>query len=228
MALAEAGEDVAIVLAGQWLDGMTGSDLLDETRRLHPHAKRTLLIHWGQWGDPATGEAIFDAIAQRPHRSLRDPPHATARRAVPPRDPGMLLEWAESQRQSPHTIHVIGQSWEGRAYELRQVLGRCAMPHAFSLADSPTGRELVEQTQAVEGGFPLVIFPDGTVLRDPTNAELVEASGSPVDPHSTEFDLVIVARGRRGCPPRCTARPRGSTPWSSTRAASVARPRRAR
>ncbi len=198
VALAEAGEDVAIVLAGQWLDGMTGSDLLDETRRLHPHAKRTLLIHWGQWGDPATGEAIFDAIARAriDHYVIRPtpPPDELFHHAITE----MLLEWAESQRQSPHTIHIIGQSWEGRAYELRQVLGRCAMPHTFSLADSPAGRELVEQTHAVEGGFPLVIFPDGTVLRDPTNSELVEASGSPVDPRSTEFDLVIVGAGPAG------------------------------
>ena len=62
--LAAADEDVALVLAGQWLDGMTGSELLDEARRLHPHAKRSLLIAWGDWGIPATGEAIFEAIAQ--------------------------------------------------------------------------------------------------------------------------------------------------------------------
>ena len=48
--LAAAGEPVALVLAGQWLSGMTGSELLDEARHLHPHAKRGLLIPWGGWG----------------------------------------------------------------------------------------------------------------------------------------------------------------------------------
>jgi thioredoxin reductase (NADPH) len=202
--LAAAHEPVAVVLAGQWLDGMTGSDLLDTARRFHPHAKRAMILHWGQWGDPATGDAIFDAIA----RARID--HYVIRPTAPPDElfhsaiTGMLLEWADSQRQSPHAIHIIGQSWEGRAYELRQLLGRCAMPHSFELADSPVGRQLVEQAGAVEGdgdgsgGFPLVIFPDGTVLHDPTNAELVEASGSPVDPPSTEFDLVIVGAGPAG------------------------------
>ncbi|HEU5308336.1 MAG TPA: FAD-dependent oxidoreductase [Acidimicrobiia bacterium] len=196
-ALADAHEDVAIVLAGQWLDGMTGSDLLDDARRLHPHSKRALVIHWGQWGDPATGEAIFDAIARAriDHYVIRpsQPPDELFHAAIG----GMLLEWAESQRMSPHTIHVIGRSWDGRAYELRQLLGRCAMPHAFSLADSPTGREYVEQV-GDDGAFPLVIFPDGRVLRDPTNSELVEASGSPIDPPDTEFDLVIVGAGPAG------------------------------
>jgi thioredoxin reductase (NADPH) len=197
-ALAAAHEDVAVVLAAQWLDGMTGSDLLDTARRFHPHAKRAMILHWGQWGDPATGDAIFDAIARAriDHYVIRPtpPPDELFHSAIT----GMLLEWADSQRQSPHTIHVIGQAWEGRAYELRQLLGRCAMPHAFELADSPSGRRLVEQAGDADGGFPLVIFPDGTVLRNPTNAELVEASGSPVDPPSTEFDLVIVGAGPAG------------------------------
>ncbi len=61
--LAAAGEEVALVLAAQWLSGMTGSELLDEARRLHPHAKRGLLIAWGAWGDRATAEAIFDSMA---------------------------------------------------------------------------------------------------------------------------------------------------------------------
>jgi thioredoxin reductase (NADPH) len=196
--LAAAHEDVAIVLSGQWLDGMTGSDLLDAARRFHPHAKRAMILHWGQWGDPATGEAIFDAIARAriDHYVIRptSPPDELFHSAIT----GMLLEWADSQRQSPHAIHIIGQAWEGRAYELRQLLGRCAMPHSFELADSPDGRLLVAQAGAVDGGFPLVIFPDGTVLQNPTNAQLVEASGSPVDPPSTEFDLVIVGAGPAG------------------------------
>src|SRR5918912_4419509 len=50
--LAAAAEDVALVLAGQWLSGITGSELLEEARRLHPHAKRGLLVAWGDWGDP--------------------------------------------------------------------------------------------------------------------------------------------------------------------------------
>src|SRR5205823_3960602 len=62
--LAAAGEQVALVLAAQWLSGMSGSELLEQARDLHPHAKRGLLIAWGGWGDPATGEAIFDSIAQ--------------------------------------------------------------------------------------------------------------------------------------------------------------------
>ena len=110
---------------------------------------------------------------------------------------GWLLEWAESQRVSPYTVNIVGESWSGRAYELREVLGGCAIPHAFSLADSETG------ARSSPGGWrrgraAARHLPGRTVLRDPTNAEIVEASGSPVDPAGAEFDLVIVGAGPAG------------------------------
>ena len=179
--LAEDGEDVALVLAGQWLPGTTGGELLGQVRRLHPHAKRGLLITWGGWGDPATGEAIFDAMAHgridyyvlRPSGSPDEVFHQTIS--------SFLLEWARDRRVAPHTIRVVGEAWSGRAYELREVLGRCAIPHTFCLADSAEGRELL--SRAGRGPkLPLVIFPDGNVLVDPTNAELAHAAGAAVDP----------------------------------------------
>jgi thioredoxin reductase (NADPH) len=77
------------------------------------------------------------------------------------------------------------------------VLGRCAIPHSFCLADSGDGRALV--AEAGEGAkLPLVVFPDGTVLTDPSNAELAAAAGSPVNPERMDFDLVIVGAGPAG------------------------------
>src|ERR1700750_2461158 len=60
--LAADNEQVALILAGQRLSGMTGNELLEQPRRLHPHANRGLLMEWGHVGDRATGEAIFDSI----------------------------------------------------------------------------------------------------------------------------------------------------------------------
>jgi thioredoxin reductase (NADPH) len=38
----------------------------------------------------------------------------------------------------------------------------------------------------------LVIFPNGTVLADPTDLELASATGATIDPKRREFDVVIV------------------------------------
>ena len=136
---ASDGEDVALVLAGQWLKGMTGSELLQRVHQLHPHAKRGLLIEWGGWGDPPTGEAIFDAMAHGKIDYYVLRPSWTPDEVFHSAVSGFLLEWSHSQRTAPHTIYVIGESWSGRAYELRDVLERCAIPHAFCLADSEKG-----------------------------------------------------------------------------------------
>ena len=195
--LAEDCEDVALVLAGQWLPGTTGSELFGKVRRLHPHAKRGLLITWGGWGDPATGQAIFDSMAhgQIDYYVLR--PSGTPDEIFHQTISSFLLEWARDRRHAPHTIRVVGEVWSGRAYELREVLGRCAIPHSFCLAESDEGRDLLAST---EGGskLPLVIFPDGNVLADPTNAELAQAAGAAVDPEHADADLVIVGSGPAG------------------------------
>jgi thioredoxin reductase (NADPH) len=195
--LAAAGEQVALILAGQRLSGLTGSVLLDEARHLHPHAKRGLLIDWGTFGDQATGETIFDSIA---HGRVD---HYLVRPSAPPDElfhsaiSTLLLEWAEAQRIYPFTIHVVGESWSGRAYELREVLGRCAMPHTFYLAASDAGQALIA-TAGTRARLPLIVMPNGTILQNPSNAEIAIAAGSPVTPEDTDFDLVIVGAGPAG------------------------------
>ena len=195
--LAAAGRKVALILAGQWLSGMTGAELLDEARHLHPHAKRGLLIDWGSFGDQATGQVIFDAIAHGriDHYLLRPsaPPDELFHSAIS----SLLLEWAEAQRIFPYTIHVIGESWSGRAYELREVLVRCAMPHTFSLADSNDGRALVAAA-GTHARLPLMVLPNGAILQNPSNAEIAIATGTSVTPGRTDFDLVIVGAGPAG------------------------------
>jgi thioredoxin reductase (NADPH) len=34
----------------------------------------------------------------------------------------MLLEWWDASRTAPHTVHIVGESLTGRAYELRDAL----------------------------------------------------------------------------------------------------------
>jgi thioredoxin reductase (NADPH) len=196
-ALAEEGAEVALVLAAQWLSGITGTELLGRVHQLHPHTKRGLLIDWGAWGDRATGGAIHEAMAHGriDYYVLR--PAGTPDEVFHQAVSSFLLEWSRAQRIAPHTIHVVGESWSGRAYELRDILERCAMPHAFCLANSEKGRELLAGVDG-EPRLPLMILPDGSVLVDPSDAEVGAAGGAAVDPGRSEFDVVIVGCGPAG------------------------------
>jgi thioredoxin reductase (NADPH) len=194
--LAAAGEEVALVLAPQSLSRTSGGELLSKARAIHPLAQRGLLIEWRSWGDGQTGEAILQAMARRQVEFYVIRPSQSPDELFHQSISTFLLEWAHARRVSPHTVHIVSESWTGRAFELREVLGRCALPHSFVLADSPDGRALVTETG--EGALPLVVFPNGTVLADPTNMQLASAVGASIDPKQSEFDVVIIGAGPAG------------------------------
>jgi thioredoxin reductase (NADPH) len=194
--LAAAGEEVALVLAGEELSEASGTELLAEVPSLFPHAQRVLLIGWGHLGDTDTGDAIFEAIA----RGRVD--HYLVRPAPPPDEQfhqavsSFLLAWAEARRRAPHTIDVVGETWSGRAYELREVLGRCAMPHRFWLAGSEEGRAIL--ADAGLRRFPFIVMPDGRIMEDPSDEDIARSSGTTIDPSGDRYDLVIVGCGPAG------------------------------
>ena len=179
--IAGAGDEVALVIAGDQIAGMSGGALLGEVGHRHPHARRALLIGFEDLGQRGPGEAIFQGIAHGrfDHYLLRpaDSPDEQFHQTIST----MLLEWAEAQRAEPYTIHVVGESWSGRAYELREALQHCAVPHSFCLVDSDEGQALV--ASAREGAeFPLMVLPNGDVLENPDNATVAVAAGGPVNP----------------------------------------------
>jgi len=194
--LAAGGDQVALVLAGETVGGAPGTDLLAEVPRTFPQAQRVLLVEWGRLGHPQWGDAIFEAIShgRMDQYLLRPapPPDESFHLAVS----SFLLTWAEARHTAPNTVNIVGHSWVGRAYELRQVLERCAIPHRFHLAGSDAGRALLDGVG--ERRLPVVVWPDGNILEDPTDAEIARASGTTVEPDRATYDLVVVGGGPAG------------------------------
>ena len=162
-----------------------------------PTPSVALLVAWGAWGDRPTAEAIFDAMAlgRIDYYVLR--PAASPDELFHQSISGFLLEWAEARRIAPHTIHVVGESWSGRAYELREVLQRCAVPHAFCLADSSEGRELVAKAGG-EAKLPLVVLPDGRCWATRPTPRSPRPPAPRSTPSRDDFDVVIVGGGPAG------------------------------
>lgn len=196
-ALKESGDDVALVLAAQSFAGTTGADLLGGVRELHAHAQRGLLIEWASWGDGETAGEIFEAMARRQIEYYVIRPSQAPDELFHQSVSTFLLEWAHARRISPHTVRIVSESWIGRAQELKEVLGRCAVPHSFLLADSEEGKALVERSGGGEP-LPLVVMSNGLVLANPSNLELASAVGATIDPEQRDFDVIIVGGGPAG------------------------------
>ncbi len=193
----EAEAEVALVLAGASLVQATGGTFLDRVRQLHPQAKRALLVPFADRGTTAAAESLSDlmALGRIDHYVLTPAgsPDEVFHEAVS----SFLLEWARDRRSVPHTVHIVGEEWAGRAYELRTVFEQCAVPHAFWLADSDEGRELIARA-GPGAALPLMALPDGRVLCDPSDAEIAEAAGAPSELEAEAFDVVIVGAGPAG------------------------------
>src|SRR3984957_15729878 len=195
--LSRLEEQVALVLAATSDAVSAKGGLLEQVRELHPHAKCALLVPGDVWADRAIADTIRASIALgRVHYYAPNPagpPDEVFHEAIT----SFLLEWATERRTVPHTVHIVGEDWSGRAYELRDVFERCAVPHAFWLADSDEGRGFLAKA-GPRAKLPLMILPDGRVLSDPSNAEIAESAGVPGDFDQVIYDVVIVGAGPAG------------------------------
>jgi thioredoxin reductase (NADPH) len=197
--LREDGGRVALVLADQWMPGLTGTELLARVAVLHPGARRALLIDWAAWGDGATAAAILGAMARReidyyvikPWRSPDELFHRTVTE--------FLHEWSRADTSGPSQIAVVGRRWSPRVHELTTLLTRNGVPHVFHDAGEAPGARVLREHGREDTGEPLVVLLDGRALVDPGNVELAAAYGVPTRlARDRDYDLIVVGAGPAG------------------------------
>jgi thioredoxin reductase (NADPH) len=193
------GTEVAIVLAEQWMPEIEGRRLLAEVRKLHPHAKRGLLIVWGAWGHPRTAGAIHEAMARGEIDYYVLKPRGAPDEQFHRMLAEFLHEWWRAGAPSSSEITIVAERWSPRAHEMRTLLSRNGVPHCFKPSDTEEGRALLREVGREEALVPVVRILDGRVLDDPSNAELAAAFGTDTRLEGEdEFDLVVVGGGPAG------------------------------
>jgi thioredoxin reductase (NADPH) len=193
------GEDVALVLAAQALDGAGCDELFRTVRALYPRARRGLLIEFGAWGDRAMAQAIHGAMAAgridyyvlKPVRS----PDELFNRTVAE----FIHEWARIDPRTRREMVVVAPRWSPAGHAIRDQLGRNGVPHTFYASMSEQGRALLVQAGLGATEEPVVWTYDGRVLVAPSSTDLARAYGVSTgleDEH--DFDLVVVGAGPAG------------------------------
>jgi thioredoxin reductase (NADPH) len=193
--LTAAGAAVPLVLADQWMPGMTGIEFLARVKQLIPTARRGLLI---SWGDRSTAAPILEAAAlgwmefylPKPAWS----PDEQFHRAVTE----SLEEWWREQGGRFEAVTVIGAELSARTHEIRDVLSRTSVPFGFYPSDSKEGRQALQRLGAPQPTGPVVALYNGIVLVDPDIAEVAEALGLDVRPTEQAYDLLVVGAGPAG------------------------------
>jgi thioredoxin reductase (NADPH) len=194
--LAEVGEEVVLVLADQWMPGMTGVEFLGHVREVYPTARRALLT---ERSDRTAPEPILRSMALGRIDYYVNKPWCLADERFHKVISEFLYDWAREHGPKFEEIRVVGERWSPRSHELRDLLGRNGVLHTFYPADSEEGLKLLARTGQTSARLPVVVLFDGQVLVDPSNAEITDACGSnPSMDQIPSFDLVVIGAGPAG------------------------------
>jgi thioredoxin reductase (NADPH) len=193
--LKAAGEEVALILADQWMPDISGAEFLARASRLFPTAKRAVLV---EWGDRTTQEPVLRAMALGHIDYYVNKPERPGDEYFHKMVAEFIYDWAKAHRPVFAEIRVVGDQSSARSHELRDILNRNGVLHEFYAADTEAGQELLARLGKGSTALPVVALYDGQVLVDPSNADLADAFGvnRPLD--QRRFDLVIVGAGPAG------------------------------
>jgi thioredoxin reductase (NADPH) len=195
--LKAGGEEVALILADQWMPDIAGTEFLAQARQLFPAARRALLV---EWGDRTTQEPVLRAMTLGVIDYYVNKPEQPGDENFHRMIAEFLYDWAKVNRPVFKEMRVVGEQWAARSHELRSILERNGILHEFLDASSEGGRKLLKQLGKTSGRLPVVELYDGKVLEDPSNVELADAylGVNPTALEGQEFDLVILGAGPAG------------------------------
>jgi thioredoxin reductase (NADPH) len=192
-------EPPALFLVDQRMPHMTGLEFLEQAMKIYPDAKRVLLTAYAD-KDAAIrsiNNAKIDFYLMKPW----DPPEQNLFPVVD----DLLDDWMASFRPPFEGIRVVGLRWSPKSYETRDFLARNGIPYQWLDAESDKeAKSLVEYATTPNSGgvatphLPLVLFPDGSYLSEPTNSQIADKIGLKTHPQMPFYDMIIVGAGPAG------------------------------
>ena len=189
----EENEEVALVIADQRMPEMTGREFLGRVRSIVPTAKRALLV---EWGDREVSSTILQACALGELDNYLYKPWAPAEIHLYPFIGEFLAEWTRIYRPGMELIRVIGDDQSTRSHEIRELLNRNGIPYGFHQTGSVSANRLIQQRGTEIKATPALFLHDGTVLFDPTDAQIMDAVGE--SPRALSCDVAVVGAGPAG------------------------------
>jgi thioredoxin reductase (NADPH) len=96
-------------------------------------------------------------------------------------------------------IRVLGATWCPDCKRTKQFLSDQRIPYQYLDVESDAGaREEVERLNDGKLIIPVVQFPDGQILVEPSNAEVAELLGLEINAKKTYYELIVIGGGPAG------------------------------
>lgn len=184
---------IALFLVDQRMPGMTGTQFLNEIKKIYPDACKVLLTAY------ADTEAAIMSINEvnLDHYLLKpwDPPEV---KLFPVLD-DLLSIWSSKVKPAFEGIRVIGARWSPQSYEVKEFLSRNNVPYQWvDIEIDQSMNEFLKKSFPESKELPVILFPDGYSMLNPTNIELAEKLGIQTKARLPFYDLVIIGCGPAG------------------------------
>jgi thioredoxin reductase (NADPH) len=187
-------EPVALFLVDQRMPQMSGVEFLEKEMELFPEAKRALLTAYADTDAAirAINTAKIDYYLMKPW----DPPEE---RLYPVLD-DLLDDWQAGFHPPFEGIRVIGNRWSPHSHQVKDFLARNQVPYQWlDIELEEEAQRLVSCAEAQNKAYlPLVLFPDGSRLSQPSNLQIAEKIGLRTQAERPFYDLLIVGGGPAG------------------------------
>lgn len=198
--LSQRGSTVALFVVDQRMPGVTGIEVLAEAVELQPDAKRVLLTAYADT-DVAI-KAINDIRLDHYILKPWDPPEE---KLFPITD-DLLADWSANFRPPFEGLRLLAGRWAPRGHLIRDYLTRNQVPYAWlDPEEEGDGKRLAAslgedgaQGEPIDPAVPVVFFPDGKIMRDPSPREIAAAVGLQTTAALPFYDVVIVGGGPAG------------------------------
>jgi thioredoxin reductase (NADPH) len=191
---ADGEEQVALVIADQWMPEMTGIELLGRAHEIHAEAQRALLV---EWGDQSAAPTIIQGCAFGQIENYLYKPWSPPEVHLYPQVSEFLAAWTRTHGPRMEIVRLVGDYPSSRVHEIREFLERNGIPHGFYLAASEPGERLLQQAGLDGSRLPVLILLDGHALIAPSNTEISDALGASNLEERTA-DVAIVGAGPAG------------------------------
>jgi thioredoxin reductase (NADPH) len=184
---------VALFLVDQRMPGMSGVEFLESAIEIFPDAKRVLLTAY------ADTEAAISAINEVALNHYLMKPWDPPEEHLYPVLTDLLDDWQASFAPPFEGIRVVGHQLSAHSHQVKDFLSRNLVPYQWlDVGIDEEASHLLELSDSDDSQLPLVLFPDGPSLVQPTNVQLAERIGLRMHPGLPFYDLVIVGAGPAG------------------------------
>jgi thioredoxin reductase (NADPH) len=191
--LKQRGDVIALLLADQRMPDMTGTEFLDQARKVFPEARKVLLTAYAD-----TEAAITSINTIGLDHYLMKPWHPPEQNLYPVLD-DLLNDWSANAVLPYDGIRVVGSRWSATSHHIKDFLARNQVPYQWlNIDNNNDARAMVEAIPAGERRLPIVYFPDGQRLIAPDIQTLANKAGLSTKPQQPFYDLIIIGGGPSG------------------------------